>query len=160
MNKPFKVGDPVRADAYGYGAVSLIHTDNRPYPVCVSFESGFNIVYTKDGKYRTCDTSQSLFHEEDHKARLATEERVILVSQDGINYDKRVVFKFKGGKAICWKNARTIEGANGETGTVAWSYWKELENEVKSEQIVELTLKDISDGKGTGVPVHLIRIKE
>lgn len=30
----------------------------------------------------------------------------------------------------------------------------------EKEEIVELTLKDISEGKGVGVPSHLIRIKE
>lgn len=34
------------------------------------------------------------------------------------------------------------------------------ENGNEIEQLVELTLQDISDGKGVGVPSHLIRIKK
>lgn len=32
--------------------------------------------------------------------------------------------------------------------------------EEKKEELVHLTIKDISEGKGTGVPLHLIRVKE
>lgn len=32
--------------------------------------------------------------------------------------------------------------------------------EIKKEEIVELTMEDISNGKGTGIPSHLIRIKK
>lgn len=32
--------------------------------------------------------------------------------------------------------------------------------EEKKEELVHLTIKDISEGKGTGVPPHLIRVKE
>lgn len=37
-----------------------------------------------------------------------------------------------------------------------WKNWKP----VHEEQIVELTMEDISNGKGVGVPPHLIRIKK
>lgn len=41
-------------------------------------------------------------------------------------------------------------------GVCGWNYAKDIEEET----IVELTLQDISDGKGVGIPSHLIRIKE
>lgn len=34
------------------------------------------------------------------------------------------------------------------------------QNDAEKQQIVELTLEDISNGKGVGVPPHLIRIKK
>lgn len=40
-----------------------------------------------------------------------------------------------------------------------WEYAKEIDEPIQ-EQIVELTIKDISDGKGVGIPEHLIRIKK
>lgn len=40
--------------------------------------------------------------------------------------------------------------------TVNWKNWKPIEKEV----IVELTLEDISNGKGVGIKPHLIKIKQ
>lgn len=42
------------------------------------------------------------------------------------------------------------------TSTTCWKYIKKIEKE--EEKIVELTLKDISEK--TGIPIHLIRIKD
>lgn len=37
----------------------------------------------------------------------------------------------------------------------AWKHWKPL----PKDELVYLTMQDISDGKGFGVPAHLIRVK-
>jgi hypothetical protein len=41
-----------------------------------------------------------------------------------------------------------------DTGVRGWKHAKPI------PEIVELTLQDISEGKGVGVPAHLIKIKE
>ena len=46
--------------------------------------------------------------------------------------------------------------ANFKGGTNTWTTWRE----VGTQEPVELTLEDISAGKGVGVPAHLIRIKK
>lgn len=43
--------------------------------------------------------------------------------------------------------------------TIEVAGWK-LKDEPKEEKLIELTIQDISDGKGKGIPAHLIRIKE
>lgn len=159
MNKPFKIGDRVYSDRFGYGEVKRVKPDDH-YPIGVKFGTdGLFRFFTEDGRLFLTDPYSSLLHEADHRARiLAPKERVILVSQDGVNYYRRVLLLFKNGKAICWYLAETIKEAKNENSTTFWNHWKEIDAEM--EQVVELTLRDISEGKGTGVPAHLIRIKE
>ena len=70
---------------------------------------------------------------------------------------KRVVFMEKNNKFISWTNAETLEDSAIENGTTFWNYAKDIE---EKPQLVELTMKDISEGKGVGVDPKLIRIKE
>lgn len=70
---------------------------------------------------------------------------------------KRVVFAHKNNRYIAWNSAVTIEAAEKIIDTTAWFYAKDIEEE---PQIVELTIEDISAGKGVGVPANLIRIKK
>lgn len=72
---------------------------------------------------------------------------------------KRVVFIEKGGRFLAWVSAETLEGAETELSIMDWSYAKDITEEAP-EVIVELTMKDISEGKGVGIAPHLIRIKE
>ena len=69
---------------------------------------------------------------------------------------KRVVFMEKCGWFIAWHSSDTIEKAEKEFFTTPWKYAKDIEE----PQIVELTFKDISEGRGVGVDPSLIRIKE
>lgn len=39
------------------------------------------------------------------------------------------------------------------------TFWAQMKP-IEEEQIIELTIQDISDGKGVGIPAHLIRIKK
>lgn len=71
---------------------------------------------------------------------------------------KRVVFMEKNGKYLAWVYAESLEEADKTTGTASWNYAKDIEEE--EEQIVELTIEDISNGKGVGIKPHLIRIKK
>ena len=70
---------------------------------------------------------------------------------------KRVVFMEKNNKFLAWGNSETLEKAELTTYTSAWHFAKDIEEE---PQLVELTMKDISEGKGVGVDPKLIRIKE
>ena len=77
--------------------------------------------------------------------------RVMLVSEDNINWDKqRVVFMEKCGGFLAWVNAETLEEAENETGTICWKYVKELEP-------IEVTLEEIAEWKK--VSKELITIK-
>ena len=67
--------------------------------------------------------------------------RVMLVSNDNINFsNRRVVFMEKSGGFLAWSDAKTIEEAEKETGTVFWKYAKEFES-------IEVTLEDIAKWK-------------
>ncbi len=69
---------------------------------------------------------------------------------------KRVVFMKKKGNYLAWNNAETLEESENRIDISAWEYAKDIEE----EQIVELTIQDISDGKGVGIKPDLIRIKK
>lgn len=88
--------------------------------------------------------------------------KIMMVSDSPITEQntghKRVVFMKKCGKFIAWGDASTtFEEAENTVKTVAWNYAKDIE---EGDKIVELTFKDISEGKGVGVDPALIRIKE
>lgn len=72
---------------------------------------------------------------------------------------KRVVFIEKGGRFLAWVGAETLEEAEVELNVMEWRYAIDIPEETP-EVIVELTMKDISEGKGVGIAPHLIRIKE
>jgi len=80
-------------------------------------------------------------------------------NNNGISWCKRVVFMEKNGEFIAWSAAETLEGAEKKTETASWRQAREIEVPVEP-QIVELTIQDISDGKGVGVNPELIRIKK
>lgn len=69
---------------------------------------------------------------------------------------KRVVFMEKRGTYLSWSSAETIEESLESIHVTTWAHAEDIQEEV----IIELTLEDISAGKGVGVPVHLLRIKK
>ena len=69
---------------------------------------------------------------------------------------KRVVFMEKCGSYLAWNDAETFEKAEKVSQVIAWNYAKDI----VEQEIVELTLDDISKGKGVGVDPSLIRIKK
>lgn len=72
---------------------------------------------------------------------------------------KRVVFMEKNGHFLAWNAAESIEEAKEKVEVFTWKYAKDIEVE-KIEEVVELTIEDISNGKGVGIAPHLIRIKK
>lgn len=85
--------------------------------------------------------------------------KVMMVSNYPINNTNvgkpRVVFMEKNGQYIAWANALTLKDTERVYNTFSWSYAKDIE-----KSIVELTIEDISKGKGIGIPPELIRIKK
>ena len=74
--------------------------------------------------------------------------RVMLVSNDEIDWYKRVVFMEKRGGFLAWEYAKTLEDAKNTTETVFWKYAKEIEP-------IEVTLEEIAKWKGT-IPEQII----
>ena len=148
-----KVGDTVWL--YGQVESKILSIDNTiTYSITLKIHDKHNTCYTKEGKYQSTDKHISLFAKPfDFKEQ----ERVILVRTLSIcSWEKRVLVEIKNNKAICWYDAETLEEAKNVTKTAVWTDWKEIEE----EQEIHLTLQEISDGKGVGVPAHLLRIKQ
>ena len=76
--------------------------------------------------------------------------RVMLVSDDGSSWHRRVVFMKRCGRYISWIDAETIEESEDIYKTTSWRYAKELHEKV------ELTKSEISDK--FGIPIDLIKI--
>ena len=76
--------------------------------------------------------------------------RVMLVSDDGDAWYKRVVLMKKCDRYISWVNARTIEESESICEAMPWRYAKELNEKV------EITKAEISDK--FGIPIDLIEI--
>ena len=71
-----------------------------------------------------------------------TYPRVMLVSEDNINWDaQRVVFMEKCGGFLAWANAKTLDEAKNATETIFWKYAKEVEP-------IEVTIEEIAEWKG------------
>ena len=86
--------------------------------------------------------------------------KVMMVSDNPITASnegaKRVVFMEKLGCYLTWANATTLTEAESKLQIAYWKYAKDI----TTPTIVELTFKDISEGKGVGIDPSLIRIKE
>lgn len=77
--------------------------------------------------------------------------RVMLVSDDNINWDKRrVVFMEKCGGFLAWVDAKTLEEAENITDTFFWKYAKEIET-------IEVTLEEIAEWKGVSKDQIIIK---
>lgn len=85
----------------------------------------------------------------------------ILVRDTIVNYEKRIFLAYIEGARSPVVTVAKGDESNFKQGkpfsTVQWRYYKRIEEE---EQIVELTMEDISNGKGVGIKPELIRIKK
>ena len=79
-----------------------------------------------------------------------TYPRVMLVSGDKINWQKRVVFMEKCGMFLAWGKAETLEEAENITVPVPWKYAREIEP-------IEVTLEDIAKWKGVNKEQIIIK---
>ena len=76
--------------------------------------------------------------------------RVMLVSDNGNSWHKRVIFMKRCGRYISWVNAETIEESESIYEATSWRYARELTEKV------EITKAEISDK--FGIPVDLIEV--
>ena len=80
-----------------------------------------------------------------------TYPRVMLVSDDNMNWDnRRVVFMEKCGGFLAWYNAETLEEAENEIDNIFWKYAKDIES-------IEVTLEEIAEWKGTSKEQIIIK---
>ena len=149
MKTKFKRGQKVWSIQLGDCEVVEINA-GWDYPIKCKAKDDYHY-YDLDGKFSGDDASPSLF-----SSNPFFDERVMEVSDDNIKWEKRVVFMQKNGKFLSWLGATNIEDSKCIKGTCHWQFAREI----SAPQIVVLTLKDISEGKGVGVPVELIRIKD
>ena len=141
-----KVGDSVWLHGQIEDKVkSIIHTNECP--ILISEAS-----YTRDGRFTRVTGYISLFAK---PFNFKEQERVILVKNCNV-WEKRVLIKFVNSKPLCWAISSNIENAIDKVDVTLWNDWKELEEET----VVELTLQQVSNGEGVGVPAHLLRIKQ
>lgn len=71
-----------------------------------------------------------------------TYPKIMLVSDDGSNWVKRVVIAEKQKQYIAWYQAETVDDAEREITTYAWSYAKDLPD------VVEMTIEQIANKLG------------
>lgn len=141
METKFKLGQKVWSIQLGDCEVTNI--EDSPYPIRCLNKEGRSGLYYPNGEYTRNDHSPSLF-----SSNPFFEERVMEVRdfEDDI-----------------WVKAFVVSNINKEfqaIGITSGVLNYKFAREISTPQIVELTLKDISEGKGVGVPVELIRIKD
>lgn len=159
----FQVGDRVKdTRSYGRVRIGIIQSiiPGKTYPIEVEFDDRKNFLYryTKEGKY----------HESEYNISLITLEkkvfpRVMMVSmskkESSKNPLKRVVLGRYNNNYIALKDIDTLEDITSGLKVILWSNAWEIEPK-QEPQVVELTIQDISEGKGVGVDPALIRIKK
>ena len=79
-----------------------------------------------------------------------TYPRIMLVSNNNIKWDPRVVFMEKCGGFLAWVGAVTLKGAESTTETCFWQYAQELKP-------IEVTLEDIAKWKGVSKEQIIIK---
>jgi len=66
-----------------------------------------------------------------HKPKEPQYPKVMMVSDDEIEWFKRVVFMEKIGRYLCWNLAETLEEAEEKTETFTWNYAKDIKPQIK-----------------------------
>ena len=66
-----------------------------------------------------------------HKAKETKYPKVMMVSDDEIDWNKRVVFMEKNGKFLAWYDAEKLEDAEKQTELITWNYSKDIEQKIK-----------------------------
>ena len=79
--------------------------------------------------------------------------RVMMVSNNEIDWKRRVVFMDKNKTYLAWSNATTFAEARKITAVSHWEYAKEIEE----PKTIELTMKQIADK--FGCEVEQLKIK-
>lgn len=150
-----KVGDRVWGIREGYTKViNLVYNDMFPI---VTTEGK---TYTNTGRFGVSHSHPSLFRSnpfEDIREEFFADTLMEVRNGNGRWY-KRVVIGRKNEQWFAWDGIDCLEDEHNAECISSWDEARPITP--PSEELVHLTLKDISEGKGVGVPAHLIRIKE
>ena len=137
-----------------WGVVASVDSEPK-YCITVAF-STMRITYTKEGQEYS-NIRPTLSHEEYSMDTVDFKPRVIHVRRtEGGKPERRVVVAFVNNLPLCLDGCETLDQILTCRNARLWYYWEEIPN----EEVVELTIEDISNGKGVGIPPHLIRIKK
>jgi hypothetical protein len=140
--REFKVGDRVFDIRYRWGTIERVISYEKKLPVIVVFDDAHTIdrFYTKDGAYYQNQPRALYYHDTTRYF-----PRNMEVSNDGKDWSVVKVFFVDD------------EGDAAGDFLFKYPYYREIE---EKQEIVELTIQDISEGKGVGVDPKLIRIKK
>jgi hypothetical protein len=134
-----KVGDKVFSTECGYGNIKEIYpSTDTLYPIIVDFQNNrVEQTFTRKGYCFESNELPQLFKCNIFEALAKpNQERVVLVSNNVINWHKRVLIKKIDGEEgisrpifITWYNAESLETSKNAVATTVWKYMKELEEE-------------------------------
>ena len=117
-------------------------------------DSKFRYYGVIDGRF-TCYSERKVIESNAEIIELPKEEkpfpRIMLVSDDGDSWSKRVVFMKKCDRYLAWCRSETIEGSEYTCLVSDWSYAKELPEKV------ELTKSEIAEKLGISIDQLVIK---
>ena len=117
----------------------------RYYGVINEHFSGYSIAFVKEANAEIIELPTESPKEEN------SFPRVMLVSDDGCEWYKRVVFMKKCDRFLAWNNAETIENAECTYRVASWNYAKEITEKV------ELTKSEIAEKFGISIEQLVIK---
>lgn len=149
----FEFGDKVFDIRHGWGKVANKFSTSES-SIHVLFNDGGRIIsYTADGKHSYRDYSPSLSHTEYSIHSTKSEyPKIMEVSDDKVEWYKRVVFMEKKGRFVSWLNAETLEEAEYETMAYSWEHGREV------QEHREISMQEIANK--FGISVEEVRIKK
>lgn len=112
-----------------------------------------NLMYTEEGKYTYKDKYPILFLYNPFE-QPSEFPKIMEVSQNGRQWEKRVVIAKNNRTIISWNEVDSIEELTGNEFPIFWNYARE----VQKPKELELTLEQIA--YKFGVPVETIKIKK
>ncbi len=147
-----KEGDPVYHCSGLVGKVVRVDRSNDypvDYPIRVRF-ADHDAIYTIDGRY-TLSGNQTIFthpvaiiHADDLGNFGGFKERVMEVSDDGEDWNRRVVFHARDGFFIAWSNAETINDVRAYADPVSWRHAREINHRaIEIKEQIEALQKEL-----------------
>ncbi len=134
-----KIGDKVWSSITGEYE-TVIELNHNRYCILTEDSKGYQRSYTKTGYYNDHFRMPSLFNTNPFEQSKSEYPKVMMVSNNKEDWNKRVVFMKKNGMYLAWSNCATFKEAEQEVSITPWEYAKEIE----PEQTVELTLEQIA----------------